>query len=1467
MFRKLLLGLVLGCAIGGAHAQTPSVADVGVVKGTPDIFKLLDHSGAWATFGYVDPTTHIFTPTGGAGGGSTVNGIAGVNNFTFTGSGVSVTGTTPNATVTIPGGGGGGSLSVTDGTHTVAGTTSLTFSGATVSGSTPNATATITGGGGGAIVVGSTPITGGVNGNCVYDNSGVAGTVACGGGGGGAGGTLFSTHASLVAGATSVMGTVSQQGYHTAGDGGAATYNWNASSYCGAGTSAAPGNADMNVCILVAGQAASTAGRFILQYTNYIDVRQVGMQASTTSTLFDNSPYNAALIAAQGPPVAQVFSGTGVKFPQVPGQVTTAYYFSQAFESSRNGRISCDRSGQVQSTYLAFAPGADGIIQDTVDASPDGGTATGQDIDGCRIQGNGYGTGFITTGSTAVTGVSMNGWAPSVAGGNNTVPATVWEVGDGVFGVPYQWWAEPNFVGSLLSVPPGDYTTAVTTTSGVTTGLTLAQPVIEPTLANGYSPHRPDWEMAMNRLPVELTYNINIPGPVAVTASAAWVGGATTITVPSCAGISPMETVIDLSYGPRTELGYVASCSGTTLTFLTTLSPSVGAHDLLSVRGYIATMTGGPQVLLMPGDYLWTDAFPFGAQVVEAWNNVTNTASATWTNSTTISLSSPCPHATAYPFDDVATAQHAFVMDTTSNTALGEIASCSGSTLTLYQASSGVSGHSLAIPVYSVFLGPATAGGHQSIAIGNRTEIIRSDYFTASVGHTGGTGKMWKLPNGISRRITGYAHHNIIDGFTFGISLGMSAGSFPGGGGNQWQNQENVFFQDMIGSNTTGDNSGAGTSIANLYGGNHLFDIVEGGTVGNVYVGDNTNSAEGSYAPGYGQVGECGTLNFTSFVGMYASSAGGRYCLPNDGTLGAPPDTGTIGNANLNIAPVQGAVADQNAITSGGLSGFWEADGIGTAPLVNATIATPSGTNIAINGALWWFPGSYITDLDQQLVSATRATAGSGGGSGSCTVTVQGGFLQPYSFLYFSASVSGSTVTFNYYSPFPMLAVGEQFTVTGSANSSYNTTYTVVTSSPTAITATAAVTPVGTDSVATINAKGPPTQLSTTLSAGGLGSTLTTVLYGNYIPDAGSPYRSSIPVSPAPVVGTGTCSGLTGATVNVTYGTPIPFGAQITSLAPNLGSVTISAPVTGAGVQIGDVIRVSTTTTPGSYGGCVSFNGGYYSRTGMFYDTTCAQQTGLAFQYNGVWTGWAYTPTNAGNSMEVLANANQYSGYTANGASHPVYPDGIMLDYAFENTPGKERLLDEGSSAATEAWHLQGDTRINAVPVAGGNMAWSNASVGSTTLSAAVTSGVTTTVAVAACPSPLPAAGTPIVDATPQLSLPLGTLNTCSAGSLSFQAAASNNAANGDAIVFLQQLPAALVANDAAGTTWTLGNYMKLTPVTIASLNANAPCNSGRAGMFSVVNNGASPTYGGAVGTTGAITAPVFCNGSGWTYH
>jgi hypothetical protein len=73
------------------------------------------------------------------------------------------------------------------------------------------------------------------------------------------------------------------------------------------------------------------------------------------------------------------------------------------------------------------------------------------------------------------------------------------------------------------------------------------------------------------------------------------------------------------------------------------------------------------------------------------------------------------------------------------------------------------------------------------------------------------------------------------------------------------------------------------------------------------------------------------------------------------------------------------------------------------------------------------------------------------------------------------------------------------------------------------------------------------------------------------------------------------------------------------------------------------------------------------------------------------------------------------------------------------------------------------------------------------------------------------------------------------------------------------------VANDAAGTQWTLGSYITLTPVALASLPATCT-----AGTFAVINNGvASPTYNAAVGsTTGAAIDPVFCGkGNVWKYH
>jgi hypothetical protein len=75
------------------------------------------------------------------------------------------------------GSGGGGSLTLTDGTHTVSGTTQITVTGGTVGGTTPNATLTVSGGGAGyTCPTGFTMST--TTGQCVWTQTAVSGTTS-----------------------------------------------------------------------------------------------------------------------------------------------------------------------------------------------------------------------------------------------------------------------------------------------------------------------------------------------------------------------------------------------------------------------------------------------------------------------------------------------------------------------------------------------------------------------------------------------------------------------------------------------------------------------------------------------------------------------------------------------------------------------------------------------------------------------------------------------------------------------------------------------------------------------------------------------------------------------------------------------------------------------------------------------------------------------------------------------------------------------------------------------------------------------------------------------------------------------------------------------------------------------------------------------------------------------------------------
>ena len=299
------------------------------------------------------------------------------------------------------------------------------------------------------------------------------------------------------------------------------------------------------------------------------------------------------------------------------------------------------------------------------------------------------------------------------------------------------------------------------------------------------------------------------------------------------------------------------------------------------------------------------------------------------------------------------------------------------------------------------------------------------------------------------------------------------------------------------------------------------------------------------------------------------------------------------------------------------------------------------------------------------------------------------------------------------------------------------------------------------------------------------------------------------------------------------------------------------------------------------------FRGGPFTFTGGYDNQMCAKvgdglggvgiavssyQCATGTTWNLSWDpqgrAWTWYLTGGSPIMTYIGDTG-FKGYAGNGFGI-VFENGIELGNISDDNIGGYRILDSGLAAPTAAtWHLWGDTRISQHPFGGGNLAWANVNIGlNNFLNAAVTVGQTA-ITINACPNPAPPAGTPVTilqtgpGGSDQI---LGTVATCVGTALTLQGggAAVANALSSN-IAFLQWRPTGLIANDAGGTRWTLGNYMSLIPVALASLPATCT-----AGTFAVINNGvASPAYNAAVGsTTGATTNPVFCGtGNVWTYH
>ena len=120
----------------------------------------------------------------------------------------------------------------------------------------------------------------------------------------------------------------------------------------------------------------------------------------------------------------------------------------------------------------------------------------------------------------------------------------------------------------------------------------------------------------------------------------------------------------------------------------------------------------------------------------------------------------------------------------------------------------------------------------------------------------------------------------------------------------------------------------------------------------------------------------------------------------------------------------------------------------------------------------------------------------------------------------------------------------------------------------------------------------------------------------------------------------------------------------------------------------------------------------------------------MSFSWNGYDTAWEMQT--AFGTAEVFIGYN-YIGYQS--VAPIVFPNGFQIGDTNNDYVGDERMVDGGPTAPPEPTHLQGDVRINSKPAPGSNLAWVDTPSFTTSLSANVTVGVTTSVAVAACSS------------------------------------------------------------------------------------------------------------------------------------
>ena len=236
-----------------------------------------------------------------------------------------------------------------------------------------------------------------------------------------------------------------------------------------------------------------------------------------------------------------------------------------------------------------------------------------------------------------------------------------------------------------------------------------------------------------------------------------------------------------------------------------TVQTTIGSNSII--------VTAGPRPL-QAGDMIWSDAFLFGATVWQGGNAIVGTPTVrtggTGYVGTTGTMTWSGPICGTYP--DAApvlnvTAAGGVVTGVTSVANAGNcLRGTPSSSATTWTPGGGLSGGSGA---------SFNMTWQQTATINN---ITLTSSASAHVTHTSGSpGQMWVIPAGVKRRVQGFLTDNYISFWPFGLMAECSSGTWPTTGCNDSYDKGNSFLQNLVGRIVVGNNTGASTSVANVY--------------------------------------------------------------------------------------------------------------------------------------------------------------------------------------------------------------------------------------------------------------------------------------------------------------------------------------------------------------------------------------------------------------------------------------------------------------------------------------------------------------------------------------------------------------------------------------------------------------------------------------------------------------------------